>query len=419
MGRYDEVAEAIASGDLATVQARVLPAALVSKDRPCLPLVALRAGRADAAAIVLAAFANDKDNRAPQGLTTPLGHFVHFARSAVYDRMLSAEECLEVTRLGWDAGWRPAGDGHDEIVVALATPELFNALLAVLPPRTTEQWLGIANVGMSRWTVVRPECLARCLSALPDVNAARPGELPLLFVAIGGVFSKAVPDLLERGALPSVVGGEVSTPRRGYVPGMDALAYARAVLELAVATKSPTAANARANVRALEKAAGAKTKKPAKARPQTLEGELQALGKACGLSRAAIDDALAVASPAAGPVAAASRDMALVVDVLARFGQALLDREREAEGDDFLTALLEEPFDGRGTTPEDCEDPEAVRDALTHGIAVATSQGATLLVWNRGERTEVWEVSRHGRPVVHESVLDWLTARRERMHPVE
>jgi hypothetical protein len=418
MGRYDEVAEAIALGDLTTVQARVLPEVLVSKGKPCLPLVALRAGRADAAAVVLAVYASNKKDRAPEGITTPLGHFVHFARNALSERTISAEECAEVTRLGWDAGWRPAGDGHEELVLALAAPELFDPLLAVLPPRTEDQWLALSNIALTFWRV-RAECVARCLSSLPDVNAARPGELPLLFVAIGASLTQAVSDLLDRGASPSIVGGEVSTPRHGYAPGMDALAYARAVLELAIASKSSTAANARANVRALEKAAGAKTKKSAKAKPKTLDGELRALGKACGLSSTAVDDAISVASPAAGPVATASADMALVVDVLARFGHALVDREREAEGDPFLGALLEEPFDGRGTTPEDCEEPERVRDVLTHGVPVATSQGATLLVWNRGERTEVWEVSRHARPVVHGSVLDWLAARRERMHPVE
>ncbi len=133
MGRYDEVVEAIAAGDLATVQARVLPEVLVSKGKPCLPLLALRAGRADAAAIVLAAFASNKKNRAPDGMTTPLGHLAHFARSALPDGMMSAEECAEVTRLGWDAGWRPAGDGHEELELALRSPELLDALLAVLP----------------------------------------------------------------------------------------------------------------------------------------------------------------------------------------------------------------------------------------------------------------------------------------------
>ncbi len=183
------------------------------------------------------------------------------------------------------------------------------------------------------------------------MNAARPGDLPLLFVAVGGARTQWVSDLLERGASPSVAGAEVTAPRPGYVPGMDALAYARACSSFAVASKSSTAANARANVRALEKAAGAKTKKPAKAKPQTLDGELRALGKACGLSSAAADDAISVASPAQGPVAAASPDMALVVDVLARFGHALTDRDREAEGDPFTALPRERPSTRRGTTP--------------------------------------------------------------------
>lgn len=139
---------------------------------------------------------------------------------------------------------------------------------------------------------------------------------------------------------------------------------------------------------------------------------LRSLGATLGFDGETVEELIAVTPPSYKLLADASADMAHVVDALGRLGRTAREEDRDFEATDLMVNLLSgEPHVGPGTELDACEDPDAYREALARGIAAATSQDESLLVWSRGDRVEIWETSPIRRPIVHAGVLAWLTKR--------
>jgi hypothetical protein len=147
---------------------------------------------------------------------------------------------------------------------------------------------------------------------------------------------------------------------------------------------------------------------------------LRSLGATLGFDDEAVEELIAVTAPSYKLLADASADMAHVVDALGRLGRTAREEDRDFESTDLMTNLLSgEPYVGSGTEIDACEDPDDYREAFARGIVAATSQDESLLVWNLGDRVEVWETSPVRRPIVHAGVLAWLTKRAAEVRPVD
>lgn len=403
--RYDELEQAVTARDVGVLRGRVLPEALVAQGRTNLPLVALRAGFVEGAEVLLEGWAAANKRDAP---STHLAMAVRFAVAALDTRTTTIDEATELLAAAHAAGMMAASDGQDELLCTFKQPALFEVVQKLVPPRDEDQKRDLAWAAITAFSTPGTDAvLSLLLKSIADIDAAVPGKLPLLFLTVQLRLPRHAKILMKRGSdahRPGPSLPEGARPFLHYEAGMSALAYAQAWVD---ATTTSPASWRKAPIevlRALGGAPGIVTVVDTASR-KIVKDALRALGKKLKVSKTAIEDALATATPGKGVLADRFPDVAFVVAAAAAIGTLVRDDgEADFEASDLFGAILSaEPFGSPG-------EPTGDATLLARSERVASANGAWLLATREADEVVMYRIDDLGEANPRESIGAWLAS---------